>query len=622
MRKNKNRRTWIIMLIIVVIIAGVVVMRNRRNHDNEPTIKTGKVDRGNITTTVSATGTLQPLTTVEVKSNVGGSVVYLGVDEGDRVSAGQVIARIDPSDSQTNLEQSQADLVGSRAKVAQARENLTMQRQQTVAQIVSAEQAVETAKLRLAQAEKAAELQTTTSATAIEQAQQALESARARLAQSEEQAEIQPRLTESSIAQAKSSLAAAKAAYQQTKSASVPQLLTGAQASLDQAKANFDYAGKNLERQQQLLAKGFVARSQVDSAEQSYQVAKAQLDTAKNKFDTVKDDAQQTLDAAQARVDQAEAALNNAEANSTQDKLKEHDVAASRAAVKQAEAGLKTAQANQIQNSLKQDDVAAARAALKQSQSSLDNARANALQVGMREKDITQAMAQVTRSEASVTNALTQLGYTTITAPRDGIVMKKYIDPGSIVTAGRSSIGGTGAGVSLVDLADVSRMFALVNVDETDIAQIALGQEVDVTLDAYPNELFTGAVTKISPQTLTDQNVTTVPVTVEIETPDLRMKPGMNATCDFITARRTNVLRVPNSAVKEEDNGSIVVVIRNGQQVSVPVEVGLSDNDYTEIRGGLTEGEKIVTEMIQPQNGNMQQSGGNGNRRRGPMGPF
>jgi len=619
MRKNNRRRIWIIALIVVVVIAGVAVTRYRRDHEDQPTIKMGKVERDTITTMVSATGTLQPLTTVQVKSNVGGSVVYLGVDEGDRVKAGQVIARIDPSDSQTNLEQTQADLDGSRAKVAQSEENLAMQRRQTAAQIASAAQVVETAKLRLAQAEKTAVLQTTTSAIAIEQAQQGLESARARLAQAEEQAKIQPQLTESAIAQAKSNLAVAKAAYLQTKSAGVPQLLAGAQASYDQAKANNDYAGKNLERQKQLLAKGFVARSQVDAAEQSFQVTKAQLDTAKNKLDTAKDEAQQNLDSAQAKVDQAKAALNNAITNSSQDALKLQDVTAARAAVKQAEAGLKAAQANQVQNALKQDDVSAARAALKQAQSSLDSARASAYQVGMREKDITQAMAQMKRSEAAVTNARTQLSYATVIAPRDGIVVKKYVDPGSIVTAGRSSIGGSGEGVALVDLADISRMFILVNVDETDIAQIVLGQEVDVTLDAYANDLFAGHVTKISPQTVTDQNVTTVPVTVEIESPDLRLKPGMNATCDFITARHKDVLIVPNSAIKEGDNGSTVTVIQNGQQVVRPVEVGLADNDNTEIIGGLKEGETVVTQVIQPQNNN----GGQDNNRRGRgFGPF
>lgn len=618
MRKSKNRQIWIFAVIIVVVVAGIWVIRSVQKQETGPTTRTGKVERGNVTTTVSATGILQPLTTVEVKSNVGGSVVFLGVDEGDRVKAGQVIARIDPADSQTNLDQSQADLDGSRARVSQAQENLAMQRQQTVAQIASAEQAVQTAKLRLSQAEKQAGLQATTSVIGIEQAQQGLESAHARLAQAEESAQLQPKLTASAITQAKSNLTAAKAAYQQTKSATVPQMLSSAQAAYDQAKANYEYASKNLERQKGLLAKGFVARSQVDSAEQSYQVAQAQLSTAKNKLDTVKDDVQQTLDSAQAKVDQTQAALENAEANGAQDRLKQQDVAAARAAVKQAEASLKSAQANTAQDSLKLDDVAAARSSLKQAQSSLDSARASAYQIGMKQMDITQALAQMKRSEASVSNARTQLSYTTITAPRDGIVIKKYIDPGSIVTAGRSSIGGTGAGVALIDLADISRMFVLVNVDETDIAQISLGQDVDVTIDAYPNELFTGHVTKIAPQTVSDQNVTTVPVTVEIESPDLRLKPGMNATCDFITGRHKDVLIVPNSAVTEGDNGNTVTVIEKGQQVVRPVEVGLADNDHTEIVSGLKEGDQIVTQIIQPQNGNTQ----NNNQQRRMRGPF
>jgi len=627
MRKSKNRGIWIFALIIVVVIAGVAVVRNLQKHEDAPQYKTGKVDRGDVTTTVSATGTLQPLTTVQVKSNVGGSVIFLGVDEGDRVKAGQVIARIDPSDSQTNLEQTQANLVGSRAKVAQSEENLAMQREQTAAQIVSAQQAVETAKLRLSQAGKTAVLQVTTSATSIEQAQQGLASAQARLAQAEEQARIQPQLTSTAITQAKSNLTAAKSAYQQTKTVSNPQLIAGAQAAYDQAKANYDYAVKNLERQKQLLAKGFVARSQVDAADQSFQVAKAQLDTAKNKLDPVKDEAQQDLDTAQAKVDQAQAAYDNAVANSAQDSLKRQDVAAARASVKQAEAALKAAKANQAQDSMKQDDVAAARSALAQAQASLDTARANAYQVQMRQKDITQALAQVTNSQAAVNNAKTQLSYTTIVAPRDGIVVQKYVDPGSIVTGSKSSAGGSGAGFSLVDIADVSRMFALVNVDETDIAQISMGQEVDVTLDAYPDDLFSGKVTKISPQTVTDQNVTTVPVTVEIESPDLRLKPGMNATCDFITARHKNVLRVPNSGVKDGDNGgATVTVVKGGQQVATPVQVGLSDNDYTEIVNGLKEGDTVVTEVIQPQTNNTSTGapggGQGGNRRRGMGGPF
>ena len=197
-------------------------------------------------------------------------------------------------------------------------------------------------------------------------------------------------------------------------------------------------------------------------------------------------------------------------------------------------------------------------------------------------------------------NTKIQLGYTTVTAPRDGIVTKKYVEEGSIVTAGRSSFSGTGSGVAIVDIADISRMFALVNMDETDIAQIEVGQEVDVTVEAYPDELFTGKVTKIAPQSVTEQNVTTIPVTVEIDVPDQRLKPGMNVTCDFITGRSNDVLMVPNEAVMESDNGNIVIILNNDKQVTRKVKTGLVGANNTEIKSGLKEGEQVITAIIQP----------------------
>ena len=76
-----------------------------------------------------------------------------------------------------------------------------------------------------------------------------------------------------------------------------------------------------------------------------------------------------------------------------------------------------------------------------------------------------------------------------------------------------------------------------VNVDEADIGQIRQGQPVRISVDAYPDERFRGRVTKIAPQAVAEQNVTTIPVTVEVSVREDRLKPGMNATCDFIVER-------------------------------------------------------------------------------------
>lgn len=619
MRSKRRPTGWIILAIILVVALGFV-LKAKFTKKPEPKISTAKAFYGTVTASVSGNGTLQPVTTVQVKSNVGGQVVQLMVDEGDTVKAGQLIARIDDADSQSALKQVEADMTSADSRVRAARENLDLQRSQTATSVAAAEQSLAQAKLRLAQAEGLATMQTTSSTSTVQQAEEALTAARARQAQAEAQAKAQPLLTEKAIRQAEANLASAKATLQQTKTSLGPQKIAAAQSAYDQAQANYQFADKDLARQQQLLAKGFVAKSAVDAAQQRFDVAKAQLATAKNKLDTVRDEVKDDLASAQARVDQADAAFDAAKANSIQDDLKAQDLTSARAAVKQAEASLVAAKSGKGQDVVKAQDVAAARAAVKQSEANLAAARAGAYQISIRRQDITQAEAQARRTAASVANARTQLNYTDIYAPRDGVVVKKYAEVGSIVTAGRASIGGTGAGVALVDIADVTKMRISVDVDETDISKIALGQSVDITVDAYPNELFSGMVKTIAPQAVTTSSVTTIPVTVQLDWTDKRLKPGMNATCDFVTERKKHALLVPSEAVKETDDGNTVQILRGKTPVTVPVQVGIVGNDNTEILSGVQEGDRVVTAIEEQATTNTQRGrggmfGGPGRRR-------
>lgn len=560
MKVKKNR--WKLAAAAVILAAVVGAAVARKNGAEQPDIRTAVADRGPVTASVSGNGILQPVTTVEVRSNVGGEVVELAVDEGDYVTAGQLIARIDPSDWITNLRQAEADFSSARAKVNQAREGSALQDIQT--------------------------------STGVASAQQALEASRQRLAQAQQEASVQPRLTEENIKQARSNLAAAQANLEQTRDALIPQSLASAQAAYDQARASFERAQRELDRKKTLLAKGYVAQSEVDSAQEQYHVAEAQLASAKSRFDTAKQQTAQDLRAAEARAAQAQAALEVALANRAQDAIKKQALEAARASYKQAEAALAAAKAAAYQNRMKREEILQANAALE-------------------------------RASAALKNARTQLGYTTITAPRSGVVVKKYVEKGSIVTAGRSAIGGgTGAGITLVEIADVTRMQVLVDVDETDIRRIHLGQEVDVNFDAYPDERFKATVVKIAPSAVEEQSVTTVPVTVELSRADSRLKPAMNATCDFITARKRNVLRVPNEAIKESDRGAMVMVLEKNKPVPRRVRLGIAGNDFTEIISGLRAGETVITAMPQPADNAGQAGagpGGPGGARGRRMGP-
>jgi HlyD family secretion protein len=148
------------------------------------------------------------------------------------------------------------------------------------------------------------------------------------------------------------------------------------------------------------------------------------------------------------------------------------------------------------------------------------------------------------------------------------------------------------------------------------------GQTVDVSMDAYPSIPFQGKVARINPQAVVEQNVTTVHVRVEMDnsSPTFRLlKPGMNASCEFVMDQKDNVVNVPSDAIHTDDKGSYVLIASGGMpapadpKTGTPadpsvlvgvktrqkrVEVGLEGNDSTEITSGLKGGEMVVTETI------------------------
>ncbi|HOM82674.1 MAG TPA: efflux RND transporter periplasmic adaptor subunit [Armatimonadota bacterium] len=612
-------------LIPILILAGVAVgvplaLRARVGSDQKPEFQTATVERGDITVTVSATGTLQPLTTVDIKSRAGGRVDVLAVDIGSIVKPGQLIAKIDPTDTLANVRTAQADSAASRAKVEQANTNLRLQKLQSEAQIRQAEEALRSARARLAQAEKQAKVQPNLTKSSIAQAQAGYDSAVQALRQLETATVPQTRASvHAAHDEARANLASAEENLRMLEKATLPQERAQAQAAYDQAKANVEIASKNLKRQRDLRAQGFIAQSVVEEAENRYELAVAQAASAKEKMDTLEAQHASSLQSARHRVEQARAALANAQRRlETLEADLSAQVSAAKARVAQAKAQLENARAGTVQDQLKQDDVAAARAAVLQAEAALASARANALQIQVRAADIETARAQVASSDAKLQNANTQYEQTVITAPRAGVVLQKYVEQGTLITSGMSAVT---EGTSIVQIGDISRMFVDVLVDEADIGSVEVGQHVDITVDAYPDELFEGKVTRIYPQAETVQNVTAVRVTVEVENPDRRLKPNMNASCEFRVDEAIGVLMVPAEAVKEDEEGEpTVTVLEGGKPVVRPVETGLSDDTHIEIRSGLKEGETVVTAVVMPDEGRAPGRGPQG-RGGGPGGP-
>jgi HlyD family secretion protein len=240
------------------------------------------------------------------------------------------------------------------------------------------------------------------------------------------------------------------------------------------------------------------------------------------------------------------------------------------------------------------------------SQQALDNANRDYLaalnkrdaaqaQIGVDTAKLKQAQAQVAQSEASLKQLEEQLGYTTIVAPMDGVVLSRDVEIGDAV----SSILVLGSTATLVmTLGDTSEVYVKGKVDEADIAHVYLGQPARIKVESFPNRYFNGKVTKISPMGVEKDNVTTFEVRVSISNPGGELKSQMTANAEILLDEHKNVLTVPENAVIYDNQKKTWVNVPDKSQKDgvrkIPVTIALSNGSVTEIVGGLKEGDPVV----------------------------
>ncbi|MCL5062450.1 MAG: efflux RND transporter periplasmic adaptor subunit [Nitrospiraceae bacterium] len=360
----------------VVIALGIIAFIAFRSKEEEPKFRTEKVTKGDIVQTVTATGTVNAVTTVLVGTQVSGTIKHIYVDFNSPVKKGQLIAQIDPATFEAQVEQAKANL-----------------------------------------------------------------------------------------------------------------LL--ASANLEKSEASLVDAQRTMNRNRELFSRNLIARSELDTSETNYETAKAQVSASK------------------AQVSQAEAALKNAETN---------------------------------------------------------------------------------------------LRYTRILSPVDGIVISRNVDVGQTVAA-------TFQTPTLFTIAqDLTKMQIDTNVDEADIGKIKAGQDVEFTVDAYPDITFKGRVSQVRIAPIIVQNVVTYDVVIRVDNPEIKLKPGMTANVSIIVAGKNNVLKIHNAALRFRPpetgkpsvfKGTGVWKLKNGKPRRIEVTTGISDGNYTEIVSGeLKEGQEIIVESI------------------------
>ena len=225
------------------------------------------------------------------------------------------------------------------------------------------------------------------------------------------------------------------------------------------------------------------------------------------------------------------------------------------------------------------------------------------------------AEGSLAQARGSLLQSKTNLHYSVIRSPVDGVVISRAIDVGQTVAASFQT-------PTLFTIAqDLTKMQIEVSVDEADISRIQLNQNVSFTVDAYPEQNFRGKVVQIRNAPVINQNVVTYITVVTVDNSDLKLKPGMTANVSIEVAKKVGVLKLSPAALRfkpisnaekpgaergaggtpggRKAKGQQVYLLKDNAPVAVPVTTGISNNSSIELLdGGLKEGDEVIIEQF------------------------
>lgn len=560
-RKTRRRNRNIATASAVAVVAVVGFVGWHVTHpaaSNLGPMITAPVTRGNITETITATGSVDAQTGAQVNigSQITGTIEHLYADVGTLVKAGQPIAVLDLPDMRAQLQQSRANLALTQAALQQQLSTIGMTHTQVSSGVAQAEAQLKSSESALAASTATAQLQTAQVPTDILKAQAAVSTAQAALRTAQSQK------------------------VQTDKSAALQ--VANAQEGITQAKANTVNSNLALQRDQQLLTRGFVAQSVVDAAQAQATVYQSQTAAAEQNLALVKQQVTASLQTAKDQVSQAEQGVQSAKAALASAQAEPYLIAASKA------------------------NASSAASAVKNASASLQLALGNRAQDAQKAAQVAQAEQAVQVAEQQVKYYQAQLAKTIIRTPISGTVLQLAEQQGETLAAGLSA-------PTLIVVCDLNRLQVDAYVDETDIGKVRLGQKAQISVDAYPKDAYSGHVAKIASGATILQGVVTYDVTIALDHQSNRLKPSMTTNVTLDVSDHHNVLLVPSEAIQLHVSGASVNVVKqvNGKSVVVPtpVKVGGSDGVNTEIISGLTEGE--VIELAGDQTSNQANHRGN-----------
>lgn len=234
------------------------------------------------------------------------------------------------------------------------------------------------------------------------------------------------------------------------------------------------------------------------------------------------------------------------------------------------------------------------------------------------EAQVKSAVAQVAQARASLNHARVNIAHTTITSPIDGFVIARNVDAGQTVAASMS------APTLFILAGDLAQMQVKASIDESDVGNVSAGMPVTFRVDAYPNDTFVGRVTQVRLLGTAVSNVITYVTVIDVDNAGLKLKPGMTAGVTVQVAKRTDAVRVPNTALRFRPSAAQLAAFGmsgpagqapgvgvqtqtgtvwryTGTTIEkVPVRLGISDGVHTEVLGDALKPEDLVVISLAP----------------------
>lgn len=254
------------------------------------------------------------------------------------------------------------------------------------------------------------------------------------------------------------------------------------------------------------------------------------------------------------------------------------------AQLQQTEAALKLAEAN----------LAHAQKVLEETQALYRKGYVARQEVDTAQGQVNLYQTQIEEKKAALQLLKAKLGRAWIRAPIGGVITRKFVEVGGIVSAS-SRGGGQLQPAAIAEIADLSALEFHVEVDQTEISRVRRGQQAVIALDAFPDRRFTGFVEEITLASVEELGERVrYKVKVALQKPGVRLRLGMTGTADFILSKKEKVLTLPASVILQKGEEEYVFVVDNGRARRRVLRTGLKNEEVVEVVSGLQPGEKVI----------------------------